>query len=100
TDEHGGETLDRIPVVEGEIRIADRAYLQPDRMAKVIDAGADIVLRAPWRGASWRDENDQPADLIAILREGAVAGVIDQPIGVGCKSGPRDCQEFRVRAGD
>jgi hypothetical protein len=88
TDEHGGETLDRIPVVEGEIRIADRAYLQPDRMAKVIDAGADIVIRAPWRGASWRDDSDQPADLIAILQEGAAAGVIDQPIGVGRKSGP------------
>jgi hypothetical protein len=87
TDEHGGETLDRIPVVEGEIRIADRAYLQPDRMARVIDAGADIVIRAPWRGASWRDDSDQPADLIAILQEGAAAGVIDQPIGVGRKSG-------------
>src|SRR5208282_4047072 len=29
TDEKEGETLDRIPVVKGEIRIADRAYLQP-----------------------------------------------------------------------
>ncbi|MGH6848655.1 MAG: hypothetical protein ACREC0_14845 [Methylocella sp.] len=28
TDQQGGETLDRIPVVKGEIRIADRAYLQ------------------------------------------------------------------------
>jgi hypothetical protein len=35
TDEAGGERLDRIPVVKGEIRIADRAYLQPDRMAAV-----------------------------------------------------------------
>jgi hypothetical protein len=87
TDEHGGETLDRIPVVEGEIRIGDRAYLQPDRMAKVIDAGADIVVRGPWKGASWRDGSDKPADLIAILEKGATAGVIDQPIGVGRKSG-------------
>src|SRR5216684_1808653 len=35
TDEKGGETLDRIPVVAGEIRIVDRAYLQPDRIAVV-----------------------------------------------------------------
>ena len=34
TDEKGGETLDRIPAVKGEIRIADRAYLQPDRIAR------------------------------------------------------------------
>src|SRR6266542_2610827 len=27
TDETGGERLDRIPVIEGEIRIADRAFL-------------------------------------------------------------------------
>jgi hypothetical protein len=29
TDEKGGERLDRIPIVRGEIRIGDRAYLQP-----------------------------------------------------------------------
>jgi hypothetical protein len=87
TDEKGGETLDRIPVVKGEIRIADRAFLQPDRMASVLDAGADIVVRAPWKG-SWQDGKGAPVDLIAILQKGTTAGVIDQPIWVGRKSGP------------
>lgn len=87
TDQTGGETLDRIPAVAGEIRIGDRAYLQPDRMAPILDAGADLLVRAPWKGASWRDDDDQPLDLIAILRNGAAAGTIDQPIGVGRKSG-------------
>lgn len=87
TDQTGGETLDRIPAVAGEIRIGDRAYLQPDRMASILDAGADLLVRAPWKGASWRDGDDQPLDLIAILRNGAAADVIDQPIGVGRKSG-------------
>ena len=32
TDEKGGERLDRIPIVRGEISIGDRAYLQPDRI--------------------------------------------------------------------
>ena len=49
TDEHGGERLDRIPVVAGEIRLADRAYMQPERIAAVMDAGADIVVRAGWK---------------------------------------------------
>ena len=49
TDEKGGERLDRIPVVAGEIRIGDRAYLQPDRIGEILDAGADIVVRAGWR---------------------------------------------------
>lgn len=87
TDQTGGETLDRIPAVAGEIRIGDRAYLQPDRMASVLDAGADILVRAPWKGASWRDGNDKPLDLIAILRNAASAGIVDQAIGIGCKSG-------------
>jgi hypothetical protein len=39
TDEHEGERLDRIPVVRGEIRIADRVHLQPDRIAAVLAAG-------------------------------------------------------------
>src|ERR1700685_3091668 len=40
TDQQTGETLDRIPVVTGEIRLGDRAYLQPERIATVIEAGA------------------------------------------------------------
>jgi hypothetical protein len=44
-DEKGGETLNRIPTVAGEIRIGDRAYLQPDRIGERLDAGADIVAR-------------------------------------------------------
>ena len=34
-----GERLDRIPVVKGEIRLADRAYISAERIAAVIDAG-------------------------------------------------------------
>jgi hypothetical protein len=55
TDQQGGETLDRIPVVKGEIRIGDRAYLQPDRMGVILDAKADFIVRAGWNGARWLD---------------------------------------------
>jgi hypothetical protein len=51
TDQREGETLDRIPAVKGEIRLADRAYLQPERMARLIEAGADFVIRAGWKSA-------------------------------------------------
>jgi len=86
TDQQGGETLDRIPAIKGEIRIGDRAYLQPDRIASILEAGADILVRAPWKGASWRDGNDKSFDLIAGLRDAATA-IIDQLIGIGRKSG-------------
>lgn len=67
TDETEGERLDRAAVVPGEIRIADRAYLQPERLAKVLEAGADVIIRAPWNGARWIDEKGDRVDLIAML---------------------------------
>jgi Transposase DDE domain len=88
TDEKGGETLDRVPVIKGEIRIGDRAYLQPDRMARVLDAGADVLVRAGWRGASWLDAKGEPVDLLAEFRKAAVRGLIDRPIWIGRKSSP------------
>jgi hypothetical protein len=86
-DEKGGETLDRIPAVEGEIRIADRAYLQPDRMAAVLDAGADLIVRAGWRNARWLDADGEPVDLLDALRKAKTSGLIDRPIWIGRKRG-------------
>lgn len=88
TDEEGGERLDRIPVVPGEIRIADRAYLQPDRMAVIMEAGADLVIRSGWKSARWLDAEEAPFDIIAALREDTARGLIDRPIRVGRKEGP------------
>jgi hypothetical protein len=73
TDEKEGETLDRIPVVRGEIRIADRAYLQPDRIARVLEAGADVLVRGKWKGARWRDKDGKPVDFPAMLRAAKAA---------------------------
>ena len=35
SDQTGGERLDRLAVEKGEIRLADRAYMQPARLAAV-----------------------------------------------------------------
>ena len=87
TDEKGGERLDRIPAVKGEIRLADRAFLQPDRMSAVLDAGADLVVRAGWKNARWLDADGEPVDLLGVFQKGAKAGLIDRPIWIGRKSG-------------
>jgi len=87
TDQQEGETLDRIPVLKGEIRLADRAYLQPDRMADVLDAGADFVIRSGWKSARWLNAQGRSIDLIALLRAGSAPGLIDRPIWISRKRG-------------
>ena len=87
TDEKEGETLDRIPVVKGEIRIVDRAYLQPDRIASVLEAGADVLVRGRWKGARWRDKQGRAIDFLAMLRA-AKGGRLDRPIFIERKGGP------------
>ena len=81
TDQHGGERFDRIPVVKGEIRIADRAYMQPHRIAGVLAAGGDILVRAGWKGARWLDAEANPVDLIGEFRN-TPHDLIDRPIWV------------------
>lgn len=87
TDQKGGETLDRIPVVKGEIRLGDRAYLQPDRMGAILDALADFIIRAGWKSARWLDAKSNPINLIAELCK-AKRSMIDRPIWIGRKKGP------------
>jgi len=87
TDQQDGETFDRIPVVKGEIRLADRAYLQPDRMAAVLEDGADVVIRAGWKSACWLDTQGDALDLITELRAAGQRGLIDRPIGIKRKGG-------------
>ena len=98
TDQHGGERrrlppgldpgVDRVPVVHGEIRIADRAHLQPDRTAAVPEGDADPLVRAGWRDARRLDAEGEPVDLPAAFDQHAAAGVIDQPIWIKRRRGP------------
>jgi len=88
TDQQEGERLDRIPPIAGEIRLADRAYLQPERMARLIEAGADVVIRAGWKGARWLDGQGHALDLIAELRKASKKGLLDRPIWIKPRRGP------------
>lgn len=88
SDEKEGERLDRASVVAGEIRIADRAYLQAERIARVLAANADIIVRAPWNGARWLDADGDGFNLIGTLLDGKAAGVVDCPVWIGRDKGP------------
>jgi hypothetical protein len=79
TDETGAERIDRVAVVPGEIRIADRVHCRADELADVIAQGADVVVRASWRSARWLKHDGQNFDIIRAL-SGSATGRIDQPI--------------------
>jgi IS4 transposase len=82
TDEKGGERLDRVAVAKGDIVIADRGFMHPVPLAHVLERGADVIVRTPWKGARWYGKNGRPFDLLAALAAGETAGVIDRPIWV------------------
>ena len=82
TDEKGGELIDRADIVKGEIRIADRGFINVGCMARVLDAGADIVVRAGWRSVRWLDAEGETIDLIGLF-ETSKSGRIDQDIWIG-----------------
>jgi len=79
TDEADGEHLDRAPVVKGEIRIGDSAYVQPERIAAVLAGGGDVLVRVAWRNGRWLDETGAPFDFLAAFKA-AAEGQIDCPI--------------------
>lgn len=87
TDQKEGERFDRIAVEPGELRIADRAYLQPARIAAVLAAGGDVLVRAGWKNA-WLDADGIPFDLIGAFARHQADAVIDHPVGLRRRDAP------------
>jgi hypothetical protein len=101
TDERGGERLDRVPVVAGEIRIGDAGYLQADQIGEVLEQGADVLVRANWRHARWLDESGEPLDLLLLLRQSQKRGFVDRPIQLGRNKGePANVRLLALRKPD
>lgn len=80
TDIHGAEKLERAPVVEGEIRIADRCYARPEGLAHLIDAQGDYVVRAGSRSLRLANKDGTPFKLAAALKQSARTGKSDQQV--------------------
>jgi hypothetical protein len=85
TDEKGAERINRMTVVPGELRIADRVHCRADELADVIEQGGDVLVRAAWTSARWLKEDGRAHDIIRDLTK-STSGVIDQPIWLGRKA--------------
>lgn len=96
TDEAGGERIDRVPVVPGELRMADAAFLQVDQIGEVMDEGADVLVRGSWRHARWLDASGAAIDLLAELKKAESSGRLDRTMWLGRRK--RAPLEMRVVA--
>jgi hypothetical protein len=86
TDEKGGERLDRAPVAEGDILVADRGFMHPDPLAYVLTQRADIVIHAGWKGARWLDGRTASRSISwPLLRKLGRQAFSTVPFGSGAK---------------
>jgi hypothetical protein len=88
TDEKGGERLDCTPFAKGDIAIADRGFMHPDPLAHILEQRADVIVRAPWKGARWLGKDSKPFDILAALTAAEGTGVLDTPVWIGRKKAP------------
>lgn len=75
-----GEKLDRLAIVPGEIRIADRGYPQPDGIANTLAAGADLVVRLTWNSLQLTDKQGKALDWLRLFEEASGRGTLDMPV--------------------
>ena len=102
TDEHEAEQIDRIAVIRGEIRIADRepsvGTCGPKAPAR--RRVSRSVLRAAWRNVRWQQQDGEPLDLLKVFRDHAT-GRIDQSVWIARKGGdPLALRLIAVRKSD
>jgi hypothetical protein len=91
-----GERLDRLAVVPGEIRIADRGFPQPDGIRNVLDAGADLLVRLTWNSLQMTDADGEPLDWLALFERTNVEGLLDMPVRVQKARSPMKPMQMRL----
>lgn len=68
TDPHGGESLRRLPVSDGDLVLVDRAYNDRQAIAQVLEAGGQVILRYNSGAFPLLDLRGQPFTPIEHLR--------------------------------
>ncbi|MEP7359764.1 MAG: IS4 family transposase [Anaerolineales bacterium] len=63
TDEHGGETLLRHAVEQGDILLVDRAYSHRKGLGYILQAGAQVIARTNGHNLPMKTAREQPLDV-------------------------------------
>jgi IS4 transposase len=76
-----GERLDRLAVTQGEIRLGDRGFPQPDGIRNTLAAGADVLVRLTWNSLQMT-ANGKPIDWLKLFKRARQEGSVDMPVRV------------------
>ena len=77
TDAHGGERLERTPMRNGDVLLADRNFLRPAGVRAATAVGAYVLIRLRWAHPAMTTPTGAPFRVLARarrLRVGTVAG--------------------------
>jgi hypothetical protein len=77
TDAAAGETLERIAVTPGELRIADRGFARPAGLRHVVANGGDFLVRLGCRSLKLGDARGAALDLRKAVAQAMRDGVYD-----------------------
>jgi len=68
TDAKGDESFRRFVFQPGDLILADRGYAHRQGLFRVLQAGADFVIRVPWSNLPLRHLDREPLELFGFLR--------------------------------
>ena len=77
-----GETLTRFAINRGDVIMADRGFANRRGLRHVVKHNADVVLRANLVSLPLLDQNEQPLELLPLLRTLAIGQAADWPARV------------------
>ncbi|TLD68151.1 transposase, partial [Phragmitibacter flavus] len=80
TSKHGGESLRRLPVQQGDLVLADRAYNDRKAIASIKAAGADVIVRYNSGALPLEDKDEKPWEPLPVLRSLVVGQMIECPV--------------------
>jgi len=69
TDVHGGERLERAPVVRGDVLLADRNFLRPEGVRAVVQNGGQVLIRLRWTHPRMSTPEGKPFQALAQARK-------------------------------
>jgi hypothetical protein len=82
TDATGAEHLRRLPVVRGDVVLADRAYSKRSGVAAILRAGGEVVMRLMPSSLPLQKPDGAPLSLQALLRKRLPqeGKILDEPV--------------------